>query len=227
MGWRGGCHVVFLLSLSGRGRTDKIDLLPDTSSAFSLCFLRTPISVFSSAFKRWNSSTATTTTTLRPCFSIATGSARAELDQQAKSILGVPGRHGFHGIGPAQQIRSINFCSFSYKPQQAKRGLYPLSATIRFTENLTHSLAGIRSGMETDMTGSETDCPESSVMSIPTLRAKEMVMGCRPMPSLEFQFILVKARISLARWRMSVGPHEPISRGAGICRPGYSSHHGT
>ena len=36
---------------------------------------------------------------------------------------------------------------------------------------------------------------DSSVMSIPTLRAKEIVIGCRPMPSLEFQFILVSARI--------------------------------
>lgn len=46
------------------------------------------------------------------------------------------------------------------------------------------------------------------------------------MPSALFQFILVIARISLARSGMSIGRAEPIKSGDGMCGPGYSCQEG-
>ncbi len=45
---------------------------------------------------------------------------------------------------------------------------------------------------------------------MPTLRANDIVIGWRPMPSLEFQFIFVSSRISLARCLMSVKPGDKL-----------------
>jgi hypothetical protein len=62
---------------------------------------------------------------------------------------------------------------------------------------------------------------------MPTFRAKDTVIGCRPTPSLEFQFIFARANDSRALSRKSVLPHDPISSGAGMCKTGYSSHQDT
>lgn len=46
---------------------------------------------------------------------------------------------------------------------------------------------------------------------MPTFRAKEMVMGYLPSPSLEFQFILVSARSSRARYLIEVGQYTQMA----------------
>jgi hypothetical protein len=51
---------------------------------------------------------------------------------------------------------------------------------------------------------------ESSVMISPTFFANSRVTGSRVMPSLEFQFILDRVKISFDRASISVGPADPI-----------------
>jgi hypothetical protein len=92
-----------------------------------------------------------------------------------------------------------------------------LAATsLKYDSTLCNSICGVRAAGEADWwhpvrsIGLGDWLSESSVISVPTFRANEIVIGYRPIPSVEFQFILVNARSSFARSRISVGPHEPI-----------------
>lgn len=74
---------------------------------------------------------------------------------------------------------------------------------VRLGENRIAILAGPVEQVEANIVAFAAPL---KIWAVIFLRAK--ARGYRPIPSLEFQFNLVRARFSIARWRKSDSPHD-------------------